>query len=756
MAYNNIRIAAYNTFRTIGIPFTGYTATNFSTAGDGSTTASSSLRCQQINYTLSGSFSVTATYDKTLTVNDFTIIATVNDNITYSSLDDFATLKTQDITEELKSVATVAYDNGTVTISGTSLDKLRTFVIEKTSATDYDIPYLNIYWGYTAVSGHTVTIERQSSCTITAPESYNNGDTFTATATANDGCIFNSPPLISYTTTEGTEKTVLFTISDDKKTATYSAILSDIADDTSSISVSGSASGDLVSFTQTLTNCTSNSSAQRTYRNTEKTITLTANTGYEFSENPTFTGGTATFTISNDKTTCTCVFTATDDCTLTATATIAEYAYTENLTNCTSDFTADTISYGKHTITLTANSGYSFESEPTVTGGTGTFTISSDKKTCTCVVSVTGEFIVTATAVKAKIPVVIKSQTNCTVTGVPTEIEDGGQLAITATANDGYYWLQSAKDATVSYYITSKEYITRYFSVNYEDNTIAVFLGTITNVADGYSVEINLNPTAKTAYIDKYGSVNVYNVTVENLIAFAQNRFIVLSSSDDSTTYLDLGDYVTDIQRVYVDVGETKDSTLQVMKYNLSDIAVKTPVDDIVTVDCGTITITGKNGNALDYNGSIKLMLPFVGFTNIDTDTALGKILHLYYNVNLLTGDAVATLEVDSVVMYHWTCKASQKIQFYTKAETQMVSTYDFESRFLYGFTPFALYTSNVGENANVSGSDSVRKQVSNCYGYFEMTELTTFSTENMNETERQQIIDLLASGVYYGGENYE
>lgn len=65
-------------------------------------------------------------------------------------------------------------------------------------------------------------------------------------------------------------------------------------------------------------------------------------------------------------------------------------------------------------------------------------------------------------------------------------------------------------------------------------------------------------------------------------------------------------------------------------------------------VDCGTINITRYFGNFLDFNPytSIKVYLPFVGFRELDVDEVMGASLHLYYNIDLLTGSCVALINV--------------------------------------------------------------------------------------------------------------
>ena len=132
-------------------------------------------------------------------------------------------------------------------------------------------------------------------------------------------------------------------------------------------------------ITQNLTHCTSNYSGN-TISQGEHTITLTANEGYIFSKNGSVIVSTTYKTITASGTTTQQVtFNATGNVSITMEAQEEsptppfkpEYTITQHLTNCTSDYSANKIVEGKHTITLTANAGYVFNE-------TGRITIGSD------------------------------------------------------------------------------------------------------------------------------------------------------------------------------------------------------------------------------------------------------------------------------------------------------------------------------------------------------------------------------------------
>ncbi len=422
----------------------------------------------------------------------------------------------------------------------------------------------------------------------------------------------------------------------------------------------------------------------------------------------------------------------------------APTSYTENTT-----FTA----------TATPADGYRFDTAPVLTDGTNNFnfTIGEDGTASYngiltgLVEDVTLYIDATAVEIPKKTYPVVVSTVNCSVTGVPVGnvYTEGETLNLVMTANEGYYFDVPPQ---IKFYAPGSVEGHRDFTIDPANDARATFNGVLPELMDGRNVTIYAVAAAKTVYTDKYGSINVYNVTIDELTQFAEERFFTVEGESGTQQEVDLGDYVSKLFRLYCDIGETTESTLKVGNFNLSNINVQVPVNDTFTVDCGTLTVNGKNGTANDFNGELQIMLPFIGFQTINIDKALNNPLHLYYKINLVTGESVAILEINSIPTYYWDCKACQEILYLSHVQENF-SDYEFKSKFLYGFVPFIVYKYNTDFNTSPVNSDAVREKVMNCVGYFEMTETTPFNAPNMNETERAKIIELLNSGVFYGAE---
>lgn len=542
-----------------------------------------------------------------------------------------------------------------------------------------------------AQDGNFIEVESSENCTVNGvPESgfVTTGTSVTILAIANEGYYFNGRPYIRYTGTDGTEHNLFMTRLSNDTRATVTQVFSEIA--------------------QNLTTAYIVCNAVAIPKKTWPVVVKTAN-------------------------------------------------------NCTVD-APDTYTEGETlNITATPNDGYRFDTVPTLQyPGSGgqiaklSFTVQDDgTATFSRVVNglpdgVTLSVYASAVEIPKKTYPIVTQTVNCTVSGVPAGnvYTEGETLNLVLTANEGYYFDVPPR---INFYGQGGVGAHMDFTIDPENDARATFNKALPTLADNSNVTIYAVAAAKTVYTDKYGSINVYNVTIDELTQFAEERFFNVES-ESGVQEVDLGDYVSKLFRLYCDIGDTTESTLKVGNFNLSNITVQVPINDTFTVDCGTLTVNGKNGTSNDFNGEMQIMLPFIGFQTVNIDKALNNPLHLYYKINLVTGESVAILEINSIPAYYWDCKACQEIQYLSHVQ-ETFSDYEFKSKFLYGFVPFIVYKYNTDFNTSPVNSDAVREKVMNCVGYFEMTETTPFNAPNMNETERAKIIELLNSGVFYGAE---
>lgn len=79
-----------------------------------------------------------------------------------------------------------------------------------------------------------------------------------------------------------------------------------------------------------------------------------------------------------------------------------------------------------------------------------------------------------------------------------------------------------------------------------------------------------------------------------------------------------------------------------------SGISSPTVIKQYERIDCGSMACAEYYGNALDYAPytDVAIYLPFIGVVSLNVNEVMGSVLHIYYDVDILTGACLATIEV--------------------------------------------------------------------------------------------------------------
>lgn len=83
-----------------------------------------------------------------------------------------------------------------------------------------------------------------------------------------------------------------------------------------------------------------------------------------------------------------------------------------------------------------------------------------------------------------------------------------------------------------------------------------------------------------------------------------------------------------------------------------------------VTVDCGSLTLKEFWGSALDYAPytKVSIFLPFIGIRELNVDDCMNAVIHVKYNIDILTGDCVAGIKCGNGVIYKFTGNVKQTV----------------------------------------------------------------------------------------------
>ena len=533
---------------------------------------------------------------------------------------------------------------------------------------------------------------------------------------------------------------------------------------------------------ENLQNCTISGLSQSVDVETNLQLTATAANGYQFDTAPQLVfdemildenGDPATLSIDLAQ----CNLNYVNECdtlTINATAalipTVKTVAITQNATNCTTN-APQNISGDDTEINIicTAANGYQFDTAPTIMfyDGNGdilhgfTFNVLTSKLSANVTFDVSQfddfadvETIVltaTAAAIPQTVTVTLNVQ-NCTVDGVPQTVYTDSVLNLIANANNGYAF---DTETLPNVYILDAQGNPNFVNFTLsENNTVAqctVNLGgyAMNNTA---RVTITAYAAAVTPYVDKYGTINVYKVTTQNLSDFAAVRFKKEKDTPSDTSgyfqLIDLGDYVVSVKRFYCPITDVLTAYIKAGNYN-TNIEAETPQNDNFIIDCGTVAIPMPNNSITDYqNTEIRVFLPFVGFVSLPSDY-VGKTIALQYRVNIVIGDCVAVLSCNGIEIDFVQCTISNNVIFKTNKENSFSGNTEFNLQVLKGLQPYVIVKTVTDENKQIFNADCLRVSLSEINGYFAANEIENFVSDTITDTEKQTLFNEIANGVF-------
>ena len=576
-----------------------------------------------------------------------------------------------------------------------------------------------------------------------------NGDTLTVTA--NDGYKFETAPMAECGSGLMDRREATGVLSNNNTVATFNLLEDDNGHSfpkNTAITVSGSVVEKGYLITNTI--------EHTTYSVSGDTLTVTSDSGYKFDTAPMATSGTGlldgrseTGVLSENNTVATFNLLSDDsghsfskDSEITVSGSVVEKSYIirNTIENTTYSVSGDTL-------TVTANEGYKFETAPTATSGTGlldgrseTGVLSDGGKVATfnLLSDDNGHPFSKDSEITLSGSVVLEGYTINNTIEHTTYSLSGDTL--TVTADDGYKFevAPTADNTDSAQSLMDRRNATGVLS---GDGKIATFnlLESDSGQAfpKAYTITLRGSVVADVVYSGFYGSINVYELTNDNLKAFAEQRF--------TKTAEDLGKYVTNLFRLFCPVGETIDAVITTGDVN-TGIHAKTPKSDILVLDFGNVTIPFHNNDLTDYNSNIQMFLPFVGFVGIEV-SYIGKPVNLTYEVNVITGEAVAKLSTDGIIFSVHDCNVSSAL-IYKTSDYDIVGDTGFSSRFMYGLNPFVKVMWRESMNAYVNNDECVRKVIGSITGFARITECE-ISTAQMTADEKQMIETELKYGIY-------
>ena len=335
------------------------------------------------------------------------------------------------------------------------------------------------------------------------------------------------------------------------------------------------------------------------------------------------------------------------DINMTFSASVPQLTLTFNLSNCT--VSPETTSYLfpiSQTLTITPTQGYVFENIPTIVIGENTynFTISNNVATFDLSVlnyntSVIG--IVTSNCYEYIIADITVNSSNCVVTYEPDVFEKNKTLTISVVAEDTYYF-PIAPSVYLNCYNLSTETLSM---TKINDYTYTITLsGDWVDAHGGFFVQITADASFNTDLAKKYGLITIYKPDRDILINLSRLR--IYSYSTSQRTLVDLGQFITSMKAIYINTDIVGKSDI-ILGNTDTNILCPLINDDLISLDLGSVNISGYYGNNIDVlHSQIVVTLPFIGVVNLDSDIYINKTVKIVYKVNLITAKCIADIYI--------------------------------------------------------------------------------------------------------------
>ena len=335
----------------------------------------------------------------------------------------------------------------------------------------------------------------------------------------------------------------------------------------------------------------------------------------------------------------------------------------------------------------------------------------------------------------------------CTASSEPPYLFLGEPLSLTLTADEG----NEFTDPTKVYYEFEGAFAeTGRFQFTISEDKLTATATIVSNNKDNEHLNVVAEALPKVQPTGKYGFINAYVVTEENLNKFATSRFVAYtgggSNIGDPVNY-DLGDYVNRVKRYFFKVDEGSTSKLKCGNF-IVDTDVKNLASDRKIIDFGNIYIPNYTESIADYSSDLMMFVPFLGIEKISSEI-IGKTVNLTLKVNVLSGDGVYVLTCgDNMVWSKEVAPCTDVIYRTTAQDPKVIGGNNFDATFLMGLRPYVLVDRREIMNNGSQSSSSLVSRIGDLTGNVKLTDVVFSDTENMLQYDIDEIVSILRQGI--------
>lgn len=353
--------------------------------------------------------------------------------------------------------------------------------------------------------------------------------------------------------------------------------------------------------------------------------------------------------------------------------------------------------------------------------------------------------------------------TRCKTSHPDDVYEIGKETTITLLADDGCEFHVTPKISYNALDESSIPYKWVYGDFEFERKSESIYTYTFTPNANNEIYTVCAEAVTKTDITDKYGLIAVYKPTKDILVQLSKVRFYQNKpqeiTSGNATIYfvtqeyIDMAQYAISLRKMYFKIETSVNENICLGPYN-TEISCDIIGTDIITLNMGTIVITGRYQNIMDYkNTDMQIYLPFIGFVDLSPSDFMDKAITLKYEINVINGDAVAVLYADNEIMKMLNCNASYPIPYRLNDREDINTTLEPNSNYLLSEKPFIYvksYNESMPENKIPYNDTKFYAKFSYVKGYTQATEIDlTIIHDQITTTEIDEIKQILNTGVF-------
>lgn len=412
------------------------------------------------------------------------------------------------------------------------------------------------------------------------------------------------------------------------------------------------------------------------------------------------------------------------------------YNLEQNLTNCTSNISGDTIEETQDKeIILTCNDGFVFDEVPTITIGNNTyeFNLNENSTVASIIVDIIGDVVINAVARINKRVYITGNIINATCNYSDGEfLEVGKNIIISANAGHtfkGYYeYRRGGRIYEVTNYETYLE-----IPVNSLDYDYYLF--------DDYIA---------TREVEQLGTfVNLYKTNQSELTELSKVRFY-----EELGQITDYGQFITSLYVLPFDIpsdilGDKSTILLGNFDSGVESTLISTYSFDI---DAGEIEVPLKYNNIYDFiNTECILHLPFLDKVYLNTEYVIGQTLTITFTIELYSGTLIANIKssFNNEIVASVQGLIGMNIPFIQKSNGNVINSISnvYKNKINRCFIEVNRNIPYTKDNNIFGGSVVEYGRIGDYTGYLECDKVVLET--NATNQEQEEIKNLLRNGVF-------